>query len=215
MRKWYPWLLVALAFGVSAAMYPRLPAEVPTHWDVRGDINGYMPRVWGAWLIPGMLVIMAIVLPRIPSIDPRRKNYEKFRPSYDLVVNAAMTLMAVMHVAMIAAGAGYDVPMERLTPLMAGGLFVLLGNVLPRARSNWMFGIRTPWTLTNERVWERTHRLGGVLLVIAGLVLIVMALVAPAAGVPVIVAVSIVVSVVPITYSYFAWRQETQRANGP
>jgi len=125
-----------------------------------------------------------------------------------------MTMIAVLHIAMIGAGIGWKVPMERLAPLMAGALFLVLGNVLPRARSNWMFGIRTPWTLTNDRVWERTHRMGGVVFVIAGLLLMLMALVAPSAGVPVIVAVSVLVAVVPIAYSYYAWRQETQRADG-
>jgi uncharacterized membrane protein len=213
MRKWYPWLVVGLAFGVSAALYSRLPAEIPTHWDVHGDVNGYMDRAWGAWMLPLVLVVMAVVLPRLPLIDPRRENYEKFRPSYDLVVNAVITMLGVLHVAMIGAGAGWKVPMERLAPLMAGALVIVLGNVLPRARSNWMFGIRTPWTLTNDRVWERTHRVGGVMLVVAGLLLVLMAIVAPSAGVPIIVTVSILVAVVPIAYSYFAWRQETQRAN--
>jgi uncharacterized membrane protein len=214
MRKWYPWLLVGLAFGASAAMYSRLPDEMPTHWGVLGEVNGYSARVWGAWMLPIVLVALAVVMPRLPAIDPRRENYAKFRPSYDLVVNAVMTMVAVLHVGMIAAGAGYDVPMERLTPLMAGGLFVVLGNVLPRARPNWMFGIRTPWTLTNDRVWERTHRLSGILMVMAGLALMIMAVVAPSAGVPVVVGASILVAVVPIAYSYYAWRQETQGANG-
>lgn len=212
MRKWYPWLLVGLVFGASAAMYSRLPVEMPTHWDAQGDVNGSMSRAWGAWMMPLVLVAMAIVLPRLPLIDPRRENYEKFRPSYDLAINAVMTLIAVLHVAMLGAALGWKVPMERITPLMVGVLFVILGNVLPRARPNWMFGIRTPWTLTNDRVWERTHRLSGIVMVIAGLLIIAMALVAPMAGVPVIVAASVLAGVVPIAYSYYAWRQETQRA---
>jgi uncharacterized membrane protein len=212
MRKWYPWLLVGLAFGASAAMYSRLPAEMPTHWDAQGGVNGSMSRAWGAWMMPLVLTAMAIILPWLPNIDPRRANYEKFRSSYDLVINAIVTLIAVLHVAMLGAAIGWQVPMERITPLMVGVLFVILGNVLPRARPNWMFGIRTPWTLTNDRVWERTHRLSGIVMVIAGLLIIAMGLVAPMAGVPVIVAASVLAGVVPITYSYYAWRQETERA---
>src|SRR5262245_33144428 len=106
MRKWYPWLLVGLAFGFSAAMYPRLPEQIPTHWDVHGQVNDYTSRAWGVWLLPTVLLAFAIILPRLPEIDPRRANYEKFRPSYDLVVGAAMTLLAALQVIILGAGAG-------------------------------------------------------------------------------------------------------------
>jgi uncharacterized membrane protein len=208
MRKWYPWVLVVLAFAFSAMMYSRLPAEIPSHWDRNGQINGYMSRSTGAWLMPIVLLAMAIILPRLPAIDPRRANYEKFRPSYDLIVNAVMSLVAVLHGAMLGAGAGWPVSMERLTPLLIGLLFVVIGNVLPRARPNWFFGIRTPWTLTNDRVWERTHRLGGVTFVIAGALLVVSAFLARSALVPVLIACIVVASIVPVVYSYFAWRKE-------
>ena len=211
MRKWYPWILVGLAFGYSAAMYSRLPDRIPVHWDEAGRINGYTSRAWGVWLMPVVLLAIAIILPRLPAIDPRRANYEKFRPSYDLVVNAVMTLIVVMHVAMLGVGAGWPVPMERMTPLLVGALFVVIGNVLPRARSNWLFGIRTPWTLSNDRVWERTHRLGGLLFVVAGVLLSLSALVLPASSLPLIIVGVVVAAVVPVVYSYFAWRQETSR----
>lgn len=212
MRKWYPWLLVGLAFGFSAAMYSRLPGQIPTHWDMQGQVNGYTSRAWGVWLMPVVLLAMAIILPRIPAIDPRRENYEKFRPSYDLVINAIMTLIGILHVAILGVGAGWPIPMGRVTPLLIGMLFVVIGNVLPRARPNWLFGIRTPWTLTNDRVWERTHRVGGLLFVIAGLLLAIGAFVLPAAFLPTVIIGIGIAAIVPVVYSYFAWRQESSRA---
>jgi uncharacterized membrane protein len=89
---------------------------------------------------------------------------------------------------------------------------VVLGNVMPRARPNWWFGIRTPWTLTNDRVWEKTHRLGGMTFVLAGLLLIVSAFLAPTAMVGVLIAASLGASLIPVIYSYFAWKQEASRA---
>jgi uncharacterized membrane protein len=211
MRKWFPWLLVGLAFGFSAAVYTKLPAEIPTHWGFRGEINDHTSRVWAAWLMPLVLTAMAIVLPRLPAIDPRRGNYEKFRPSYDLVIDATMAVIAGIHVATLGASLGWPVPIAQVTPIMVGVLFVTLGNVLPRARSNWVFGIRTPWTLSNDRVWERTHRLGGMTFVGAGLALIVSAFLRPTAMVAVLVVASVIAGVIPVVYSYFAWRQETSR----
>ena len=211
MRKWYPWLVVGLTLGFSAAMYPRLPDSMPTHWDVRGNIDGYTPRAWGAWLMPAILAVVALVLPRLPALDPRRANFEKFRGSYDLVVNAIITIVALLHVAMLGVGAGWPIAMARVTPLLIGALFVVVGNVMPRARPNWLFGIRTPWTLTNDRVWERTHRLAGLLFVFAGLLLGLSALLMPATVLPLIIGSVVVAAIVPVIYSYLLWRQETSR----
>jgi uncharacterized membrane protein len=213
MRKWYPWLLAGLAFGFSAAMFSRLPDQIPTHWDARGQVNDYTSRAWGVWLMPVILLAMAIILPRLPEIDPRRENYEKFRPSYDLVIDAVMTLLAVMHVMMLGAALGWAVHMERVAPLLVGVMLAVIGNVLPRARPNWLFGIRTPWTLTNDRVWERTHRLGGLLFVVAGILLAISAFAIPSAFLPAIIVCVSLAAIIPVVYSYFAWRQETRAPN--
>jgi uncharacterized membrane protein len=215
MRKWYPWVVVGLTVGFSAAMYPRLPESIPTHWDLRGNVDDYTSRDWAAWLMPAILSVVAFVMPRLPALDPRRANYDKFRGSYDLVVNAIVTIIALLHVAMLGVGAGWPIAMGRVTPLLIGALFVVIGNVMPRARPNWLFGIRTPWTLTNDRVWERTHRLGGVLFVIAGLLLGVAAFVMPASAIPIVIGGVIIAAIVPVVYSYFAWRQETTRVRTP
>jgi uncharacterized membrane protein len=205
--------MVAAALGFTAAMYGRLPERVPTHWDMNGAVNGDSSRAFAAWLVPGIMALMALVLPRLPAIDPRRANYAKFRPTYDLVVNGILTMLLVMHVAMLGFALGWPISMERFTPFMVGALLILLGNVMPRARPNWMFGIRTPWTLSNDRVWERTHRLGGVLFVIAGAALVLAALLFPSATFHVIIVAVVGASVVPLVYSYFAWRQESARAD--
>jgi immunity protein, SdpI family len=209
MRKWYPWFMVTAAAAFSLAVWGRLPARVATHWNAQGQVNGWGSRGFAAWLMPIVMAAIALVLPALPRIDPRRENFAKFRPTYDLVVNAVITMLAVMHVAVLGAALGWPVSMERLTPLMVGGLFLVLGNVMPRARPNWWFGIRTPWTMSNDRVWERTHRLGGYLFVVAGVLLLVMAIIPSGPVVPMLVTVCVVVSVIPLVYSYFAWKQET------
>ena len=211
MRKWYPWAIIVAVAVFSLSVYHRLPERVATHWDVRGDVNGWDSRPFAAWMLPGVMVLIALLMPLLPRIDPRRVNFEKFRPTYDLIVNAIVTLLGVIHVSVLGAGLGWPILMERFTPLMIGGLLILLGNVLPRVRSNWWLGIRTPWTLSSERVWERTHRVGGYLLVGAGTVMILLALLPPPlAGftVPIIVGIVIVTVAAPVIYSYFAWKQE-------
>jgi uncharacterized membrane protein len=211
MRKWYPWLLVGTALGLSAVMFPRLPDRVPSHWDAAGNVNGYTSRAWAVSMMPAIMVALALILPRLPAIDPRRANYEKFRPTYDLVVNLVLALNLFIHAAVLGAGAGLRISMDKITPLAVGVVFLVLGNVLPRARSNWLFGIRTPWTLSSDRVWERTHRLGGVLFVIAGFLLIAAVFVPPRAAFVMMVATGGGAAIIPIVYSYFVWRQEARR----
>ena len=211
MRKWYPWLVVGAVLGFTAVVYNRLPAQLPTHWDMRGVVSGWTGRALGAWLMPGIIAAMALILPWLPSIDPKRVNYEKFRATYDLVINAIITIAGALHVAMLGVALGWPISMGRLTPVMVGALFIVLGNVMPRARPNWLFGIRTPWTLTNDRVWERTHRLGGFMFVGAGVVVMLVAVAPVWLAMPLIVTTAVVASVVPLVYSYFAWKQETTR----
>jgi uncharacterized membrane protein len=210
MRKWYPWVLVGLALGFSAAVFGRLPERVPIHWDAAGVADGFSSRIVAVVLAPAIMAVVAILLPWLPKLDPKRENYEKFQPTYDLVVNMVVTMMGVMHVGMLGAALGWPIAMERFTPLLVGALFILLGNVMPRARPNWLFGIRTPWTLTSDRVWERTHRLGGYLFVGGGVVVMLLAFAPPAIVPPIMIATITIAAGVPLVFSYVAWKQERE-----
>lgn len=212
MRKWYPVAVVTAAIAASLAAFSRLPERVPVHWDAAGNVDRYGSRLEGTLMLPAAILLLAILIPVLPRIDPRRANYEKFRPTYHLVMNATLTMMLAIHLAALGSALGFDVPLERLVPVGVGILFLVLGNALPRARPNWMFGIRTPWTLSNDRVWERTHRVGGYLMFAAGLAVLLSALLpAGRASTLVLVASVVVVSLGSVVYSYVAWRQETAR----
>ena len=211
MRKWFPAALIAMAFGASAAVYKRLPARVPIHWNWHGQVDGWAGPLRAALLLPLVSLGVWLLMVALPRIDPRKENYAKFRGSYDLVIAATITLLVAVHLMVLTAGLGVSMPIARLAPVAIGALMLVLGNVLPRARPNWWFGIRTPWTLSNDRVWERTHRVGGYLMTLAGVAVIMSALfTAPVARVAGIGAV-LVASLVSYIYSYFAWKQETSR----
>src|ERR1044072_4436394 len=167
MRKWYPVFLIAVTAIASAIAYPRLPETVPSHWNLQGQVNGWQPRGRAAFLMPIVLLVLWGVMRGLPALDPRRANYVKFQPTYDFVVNAVLTVLALINLAVIGAALGAPISIHRLVPIAFGVMLIAIGNQLPRARPNWWFGIRTPWTLSNDRVWERTHRVGGYLMVAA------------------------------------------------
>jgi uncharacterized membrane protein len=211
MRKWFGLAAILLAAGFGAIVYPRLPDRVPSHWNFRGEVDGWTGPLAAVLLMPAIGVAMWILLRVFPRVDPRRENYAKFQGTYDILVNTIVTFLALVHVVVLASAIGWPVSIERLMPAGMGLLFIVIGNFLPRARPNWFLGIRTPWTLTNDRVWERTHRVGGYLFVIAGVVFTVMALSPLPLPGAAIAATVCGVAVISIAYSFVAWRQETAR----
>jgi uncharacterized membrane protein len=211
MRKWYPVVLIVAAVTISIVAYPRMPDRVPIHWTWRGEIDAYGPKLTNTILLPAALLTLWALLRFLPRIDPLRENYAKFQETYDLVVNCALTVIALVHVAVVAATLGWPVSVTRLLTAGLGLTLVVIGNVLPRARRNWWFGIRTPWTLSNERVWERTQRVAGYLLFGVGVVGMVVAFIPVSGAEQTIPILAVGAGVVSVVYSYYAWRQESPR----
>lgn len=209
MRKWLPPIAIAAAFIFTAAVWSRLPEQLPVHWNIRGEPDGWAGRLHGGLLLPSLALGLWVLLTVLPRLDPRKANYAKFRDTYDLVV-ASLVLVAVgIHFAVIGSAIGWPVPVERVVPAMVGALLIVLGNALPRARSNWWFGIRTPWTLSNERVWERTHRVGGYMMVGVGCLMLLAAILPGPRTVVVAIGGAVAMALGTVVYSYIAWRQET------
>lgn len=209
MRKWFAPALIVVTIIGSAIVYPRLPERVPVHWGLHGQVDRYGSRLEGIAVMPLLMVACWLLLRFLPRIDPRRLNYEKFRDTYDLFVNSLMALFVVMQGVLLATALGHPVAMHRVAPAIVGVLFIILGNALPRARPNWWFGIRTPWTLSNDRVWMRTHRVGGYLMVGAGILMLLAAVVASPWTLMVGFAAVLAAGFGSLAYSYYAWKQES------
>jgi uncharacterized membrane protein len=208
-RQWYPALLVLLGVLLSAAVYTRLPETMAVHWNARGNPDGWMPRPFGAFFAPALMLALWAVLRGVRRVDPRQESYARFDTAYETIVASVLVLVLATHVITIAAALGYRVPIARLVPSLVGALFVVVGNVMPRLRPNWWFGVRTPWTLSNDRVWMRTHRLAGFSMAAAGIVMILAALALPTTlGLPLMLAALVAAVIAPAVYSYLAWRRE-------
>jgi uncharacterized membrane protein len=167
--RWLGIAAASLAVIASIALWPKLPPELVTHWNLRGDPDGSSSRVWAVVAGPAIILGLTLLLQVLPRIDPWRENYARFADLYWLVVNGLLLCVLVLHVAVLAAGAGAGVSVQRVS---AGGLAVLmlvLGNSMGRLRPNWFMGIRTPWTLDSADVWRRTHRVAAWLFVGAGI----------------------------------------------
>jgi uncharacterized membrane protein len=211
MRKWLAPLVIVATVAFSTLVYPRLPGSMPVHWQLNGDIDRYGSRLEGAFVLPALMVVVWATMRFLPRVDPRRENYAKFADTYDLLVNSFVALLAVMQVALLGTALGWPISMGRVAPALVGLQFVILGNALPRARPNWWFGIRTPWTLSNDRVWTRTHRVGGYLRTGAGVVLLFAAALPSAWTFALGLGAVLLAGFGSLVYSYFAWQQESSQ----
>lgn len=210
MRKWAPLLIVVVAVIASLLAFQRLPATVPTHWSVSGVPNGWSSRAWGAFVSPLILLGLMGVMWLIPRIDPRGQNYAKFPGTYDGLFISIMLVVLVMHFVILASALGYPIAIQRWLPFTMGAFFIVLGNLLPRVRPNWFFGIRTPWTLSSDRVWEKTHRLAGYLFVILGIVILLGGGIASRMMMPAFGALIGITALALVVYSYVEWKRESQ-----
>jgi uncharacterized membrane protein len=205
-------LLVSLA--VSLWAWGRIPdgEQIPIHWGLDGRANGWAPKPVGLLLVPGIIAIMGIAFGAIPYLDPRRDHQARSTTARLWIMGAALLVLGVVHVAATLTAVGASVDIGRVVVIAVGGLFVVIGNYLGKVRSNWFVGIRTPWTLSSEQSWTRTHRLGGYLFVAAGAVSILLAIVAgPSVSAIGLIGTAGVAAIVPVVYSYFAWRSDPDR----
>jgi uncharacterized membrane protein len=188
--------------------YPSMAERVPTHWNMQGEVDGWSSRYVVAWVIPLVMASMLVIFRILPHIDPRRANYEKFRGAYDAIVIATVVFMTGLHMLLLASATGSEVPIGRIIPAAVGAFFMVLGVLLPRAHPNWFIGIRTPWTMTSDVAWERTHRLGGTLFLLSGVLTVLASVATPRQAAWVLIVSASVTGVTVIAYSYVVWRQE-------
>lgn len=206
--RWFGLVIAALALVATWLAWDKLPPHMATHWDASGHINGYSSRAFGALLAPAMMIGLTLLFQVLPALDPRRANYAKFADTYWVIANAVILFLGIVHLMVLAYGLGYGVSMTRVLPLGLGVLFIALGNVLPRVEPNWFVGIRTPWTLSSDTVWRKTHRTGGFVFLLGGCALLIEGITPLGNVLPVMIGTIFVTALTPVVQSYLLWKGE-------
>lgn len=161
-------LLIAATAG-GLLLWNRLPDQMASHWDINDQVNGYMPKVWGVFLMPLISLGMFALFLAVPVIDPLKANIAKFRETFNLFIVLIVTFMLYIHGLTLAWSLGYTNFKMSTSMLPAMGLlFIFLGFMLRKAKRNFFIGIRTPWTLSSDTVWDKTHQLGAILFMASG-----------------------------------------------
>jgi len=206
--RWFGLVIAALALIVSIWAYPQLPPTIATHWNVRGTADGFSGRATAVLIMPLVIIGLTGLFNVLPKLDPRRANYAKFIDTYWLIANAVILFILIGHGMIVATGLGVPVKIDRFMPIGVGLLFIVLGNFLTRVEPNWFIGIRTPWTLSSDTVWRKTHRTGGWLMVVGGFVLAASVFLPHGAFLPLLIAAILIVVVIPVVQSYVLWKRE-------
>jgi uncharacterized membrane protein len=166
-NKWLIALIVLSVIG-TALLYPALPPVVPQHWNIDGQPDRFGPK--SSVLITALLPLaIYLLMGLLPKIDPRRESYQKHRRAYQVTSIASVSFIIIIHWITLLAIQGFPIDIGITVRILLGLLLILLGNYCSQIRSNYFFGIRTPWALADETIWRKTNRFGGYGLVIAGL----------------------------------------------
>ena len=174
--KWSEKTMVAIfiaAMALSIYFYPMMPEKMASHWDAEGKVNGWLPKSIELFLIPFIILLLSLLFAAIPKIDPLKENIENFRKYYDGFVVLLLLFMLSLHADIILWNAGIKIPFNIFIPSWIAILFFYIGIMLENAKQNWFVGIRTPWTLSNDEVWNKTHKQGAALFKIAAIVALV------------------------------------------
>jgi uncharacterized membrane protein len=199
-------ILIIISILLSIYFYPQLPDEIPTHWNAEGEIDDYSNKITGLFLMPFISIILFLIFIAIPHIDPLKKNIVGFRKYFDRFIFLLIAFMFYIHILTILAGLDKPFSMNvALIPAMAI-LFYYAGILMQNAKRNWFIGIRTPWTLSSEKVWKKTHLLGSRLFKIAGAI-ILLSLFAPDYFIYTVL-ILIAFSLYLVLYSYLEYKKE-------
>src|SRR5512139_2743363 len=141
MRRWLPAVFIIATVVFTIAVYRRLPDPMVIHWNASGEPDGYGSRLFGAFVLPVVMLFIWGLMAAVPKLDPRAANIQQFRGTYDLFVAAVVGVLSLLQVGIIGSALGWPIQVGRLAPISIGALFALLGALLPRFKSNFFLGI--------------------------------------------------------------------------
>lgn len=202
-------ILCILSLIGTLFIYSKLPLEIPIHFNTAGEVDNYGPRsmVFLTGLLPLGLLGLFIIIPRI---DPKKKAYYQHSKAYEIFIFTFTIFLIVIHWCSMSVSLGIPVSINKITPLLIGILFIIIGNYMPQIRQNYTFGIRIPWALDNAHNWRITHRVGGYSFIVGGLLFIIGALFSPTVQQILSIVAIVVILVIPTLASYIYFKKLDQ-----
>ncbi|HNP79469.1 MAG TPA: SdpI family protein [Candidatus Pacearchaeota archaeon] len=200
-------IIISLCFVSGLFSYYLMPDQMASHWNIEGQVDGYVSRNFGIFFLPSFLLILALILLFVPQIDPLKKNIDKFKDDYEMFIVWFAVFFFYVYVLTLFWNMGISFNMNTALMPALGFFFFYVGVLIEKAKRNYFIGIRTPWTLASDKVWDKTHKLGSKLFKLTGLLVVVSALFPQYSFLFVFVPI-IFISLFLIIYSYNEFRKE-------
>lgn len=208
-RTWILTTIVCLIPIIAGILlYNKLPDQVVTHWDSAGNPNGWSSKLFGAIVLPGILLIINILFPFLLRVDPRYSNLsEKVKCLLHWIIPVAELFACTVT---LSSALGVDLEVQIYAPMFCGVLFIIIGNYLPKVSQSYTVGIKLPWTLDDEENWNKTHRFAGFLWVICGIFMIISAFL-QIRMISTLIVLAVMV-LVPTVYSFMIYVNKQKRS---
>lgn len=213
MKKttYYVWSLTLIGIVIACVVYPQTSIEIPIHWNSQGIVDGYAPT-WTIFLLPLVVPLLDLFLLGCRRIDPKWANYQRFESTFEIIRMMMANFSFLFFMAVILEIFYPGLLDIRVLPLCVVGILIsTLGNLFPKIKPNYFIGIRTPWTLMNETVWIKTHRIGGRAWFIGGFLFFLTALAPKSIADMMMFIITIIILVYPVLYSYIIYRKCVQK----
>ena len=207
-------IVLILIIGATLAgilLWNQLPDPMASHWDATDQVDGYTSKFWGVFMMPLVTLGMFLLFLAIPNIDPLKANIAQFRETFNLFIAFMVGFMVFVHALTLRWNLGYtDFGIgQAMLPAM-GLLFIVIGFMLRKAKRNFFIGIRTPWTLSSDIVWEKTHQLGAILFMASGVLAVIGGFIGGMVAFWMLMAPLLGSTIFLLVYSYVLYQKETK-----
>jgi len=203
-------LLIALSFVIAIYFYPQMPEKMASHWNSQGAADDYMPKLWGLFLMPFVSIAILLMLLIIPKLDPLRANILKFGKYFDMFILLIIGFLFYIYALTIIWNLGTTFNMSTAVIPALAILFYYIGILMENSKRNWFVGIRTPWTLSSDSVWDKTHALGGKLFKLVAVISLLGLLTGKYAFLFLLIPIFSVV-IITLVYSYIIYQKEAKK----
>lgn len=196
-------LILLLPMLIGLILWDQLPEQIPSHWGINGEVDGWSSRPFAVFGFSGLLLALHWLCVIMSAADPKSKNYHPAMIRLALWICPVISLL--VNSLMYATALGHSIDVTVILPMFSGVLFIVVGNLLPKCRQSYTMGIKLPWTLANEENWNKTHRLGGKVWVLGGVAILSTAFLR---NFWIMMGVTLAMVLIPTVYSYLLYRKQ-------
>ncbi|MFB6212334.1 MAG: SdpI family protein [Candidatus Magasanikbacteria bacterium] len=200
-------LLVIASVITGYILYPVLPSELASSWNAQGQVSDHISKFWGISFFPFLMLALYLTYLIIPKVDPLSENIKKFRKYYDLFWVFMTSFIGYLFALTLFWNLGFRFNFAFFMVPAVAALWFSVSILLNHTKRNWFIGIRTPWTLSNDEVWDKTHELGSKLFKIASIIALSGFLFPNSVLVVSVIAPAVIIAFVTVAYSYIVYQR--------